>query len=152
MLISYDTRYSSTTTVLFTLIRYVESQGRQRERGMAVVMATTTDPPIPPSFRKQECPMPNDDQAFQHIVGATSTSGSAATSLLLPNSTTTVAASAAGAATTAGIMPQSWYVDHPVPTRRGLDSSPALFLWESRTTNIDVMSVSNTTRPVAVSR
>ncbi|CAN0284261.1 unnamed protein product, partial [Ectocarpus fasciculatus] len=39
----------------------------------------------------------------------------------------------------------------PVPTRRGLDSSPALFLWESRTTNVDVMSVSNTTRPVVVS-
>lgn len=36
------------------------------------------------------------------------------------------------------------------PTRRGLDSSPALFLWESRTTNVDVMSVSNTTRPVVV--
>lgn len=40
----------------------------------------------------------------------------------------------------------------PVQTRRGLASSPALFLWESRTTNVDVMSVSNTTRPVAVSR
>lgn len=40
----------------------------------------------------------------------------------------------------------------PVPTRRGLASSPALFLWESRTTNVDVMSVSNTTRPVVVSR
>lgn len=40
----------------------------------------------------------------------------------------------------------------PVPTRLGLDSSPALFLWESRTTNVDVMCVSNTTRPVAVSR
>lgn len=40
----------------------------------------------------------------------------------------------------------------PVPTRRGLDSSPALFLWESRTTTVDVMSVSNTTRPVVVSR
>eukprot|EP00903_Cladosiphon_okamuranus_P010425 g9861.t1 len=39
----------------------------------------------------------------------------------------------------------------PVPTRRGLASSPALFLWESRTTNVDVMSVSNTTRPVVVS-
>ncbi|CAM9394532.1 unnamed protein product [Ectocarpus sp. 6 AP-2014] len=39
----------------------------------------------------------------------------------------------------------------PVPTRRGLDSSPALFLWESRTTTVDVMSVSNTTRPVVVS-
>lgn len=40
----------------------------------------------------------------------------------------------------------------PVPTRRGLASSPALFLWESRTTNVDVMSVSNTTRPAVVSR
>lgn len=40
----------------------------------------------------------------------------------------------------------------PVPTRLGLDSSPALFLWESRTTNVDVMCVSNTTRPVAASR
>lgn len=40
----------------------------------------------------------------------------------------------------------------PVPTRRGLDSSPALFLWESRTTTVDVMSVSNTTQPVVVSR
>ncbi|CAM9876719.1 unnamed protein product, partial [Hapterophycus canaliculatus] len=39
----------------------------------------------------------------------------------------------------------------PVPTRRGLGSSPALFLWESRTTSVDVMSVSNTTRPVVVS-
>lgn len=36
----------------------------------------------------------------------------------------------------------------PVPTRRGLVSSPALFLWESRTTSVDVMSVSNTTRVV----
>lgn len=40
----------------------------------------------------------------------------------------------------------------PVPTRRGLASSPALFLWESRTTNVDVMSVSNTTRPLVASR
>ena len=40
----------------------------------------------------------------------------------------------------------------PVPTRRSLASSPALFLWESRTTNVDVMSVSNTTRPAVVSR
>ncbi|CAM9792568.1 unnamed protein product, partial [Scytosiphon promiscuus] len=39
----------------------------------------------------------------------------------------------------------------PTPTRRGLNSSPALFLWESRTTNVDVMSVSNTTRPVLLS-
>lgn len=39
-----------------------------------------------------------------------------------------------------------------VPTRRALGLSPALFLWESRTTNVDVMCVSNTTRPVAVSR
>lgn len=39
-----------------------------------------------------------------------------------------------------------------IPTRRELQSSPALFLWESRTTNVDVMSVSNTTRPVVVSR
>ncbi|CAM9975820.1 unnamed protein product [Ectocarpus sp. 4 AP-2014] len=39
----------------------------------------------------------------------------------------------------------------PVPTRRGLDSSPAPFLWESRTTTVDVMSVSNTTRPIVVS-
>lgn len=40
----------------------------------------------------------------------------------------------------------------PPPTREGLGSSPSLFLWESRTTSIDVMSISNTTRPVAVSR
>ena len=39
-----------------------------------------------------------------------------------------------------------------VPTRLGLDSSPALFLWESRTTNVDVMCVSNTTRPSTISR
>lgn len=45
-----------------------------------------------------------------------------------------------------------WCGGQVVPTRRGLDSSPAVFLWESRTTNVDVMSVSNTTRPVAVSR
>lgn len=40
----------------------------------------------------------------------------------------------------------------PPPTREGLGSSPSLFLWESRTTSVDVMSISNTTRPVAVSR
>lgn len=39
-----------------------------------------------------------------------------------------------------------------IPTRRALDSSPTVFLWESRTTNVDVISISNTTRPVAVSR
>lgn len=37
-------------------------------------------------------------------------------------------------------------------TRQGLDWSPALFLWENRTTNVDVMSVSNTTRPIMLSR
>lgn len=45
-----------------------------------------------------------------------------------------------------------WNGGQAVPTWRGIDSSPALFLWESRTTNVDVMSVSNTTRPVVVSR
>lgn len=34
-----------------------------------------------------------------------------------------------------------------LPTRCGLNSSPVRFLWGSRTTNVDVMSVSNTTRP-----
>lgn len=88
--------------------------------------------------------MPND-QGFQFLAGATS--GDSAASLLLAGSTTAASAPAAAAD-----MPQDWYADHPVPTRRGLDSSPALFLWESRTTSIDVMSVSNTTRLVAVSR
>lgn len=97
--------------------------------------------------------MPNNEhQAFQLFAGPTSTSGPAATSPLLPGSTTTAAASAAAAGVATADMPQDWYTDLQAPTRRGLDSSPALFLWESRTTSIDVMSVSNTTRPVAASR
>lgn len=67
---------------------------------------------------------------------------------------------AAAAAATAGLLSREGAVairsSSPdtflIPTRRALDSSPTVFLWESRTTNVDVMSVSNTTRPVAVSR
>ncbi|CAM9727536.1 unnamed protein product, partial [Choristocarpus tenellus] len=36
-------------------------------------------------------------------------------------------------------------------TRRGLDVSPTLFLCQSRTTSVDVMAVTNTTRPVTAS-
>lgn len=39
------------------------------------------------------------------------------------------------------------WTDKSLPTRCGLNYSPVRFLWGSRTTNVDVMSVSNTTRP-----
>lgn len=98
--------------------------------------ATENPPPSGVPLGQQHGLSVPHDPGDQHHGGGVSPAG-----LLLPNED-------------AAATDIQWYGDggQGVPTRRGLDSSPAVFLWESRTTNVDVMSVSNTTRPIAVSR
>lgn len=110
----------------------------------------TDDSPTPvPSRSRQEQQhasvpsLPNADNDNLLLAGGAGIDGVGSRSVVLPKSAMSESLLCCGLEATKAQL---------VPTRRGLDSSPALFLWESRTTNVDIMSVSNTTRPVAVSR